>query len=180
MLDMAILVKQIQVSGGMGTPDKVMGLQNMAQHVQQHIQLIAQDPNEKERVKRYMDQLGRLMNLVKAFAQRLQEAAQKTNGHAAPDPEAMAKIQTQQMQAQAKMENTRESHAQRTTQRQLQFEQEMRQRQQEHDLQMKTEARQSMIDMDIQAREAGLDIAKEKQKLEMKKKSEADKKDTEE
>ncbi len=135
MQSMATVVQRIQQTNGMGTMEEILGLQNMAQHIGQHIQIIAQDPNEKQRVKQYGDAMGKMMNMVKAFAQRLQEQQQQAqqNGQQ-QDPETMAKIQAMLITAKAKADNTRESHAQKTSQRQLQWEQEMVQKQKEAQL----------------------------------------------
>lgn len=70
-------IQKIEGTGGMATKDEIIGLGNMAQSIQQHIQIIGQDPNEKQRVKQYGDMLGKFMNLVKAYEQRLQEQEQK-------------------------------------------------------------------------------------------------------
>lgn len=124
--NMAIIIQKAMQSGGMATPDQITGLQNMAQNISQHIEIIAQDESQKDLVKKFNDQLSKLMNLVKAFAQRLQEQMKKQaqqNGKQG-DPAAMAKIQATMMQAKAKMDNTRESHAARTAQRQLSWERE--------------------------------------------------------
>jgi len=142
LADMAILVGRIQKSGGMTTPDKLMGLQNLAVHIEQHIGIIAQDEEEKQRVKKYGDQLGKLMNLVKAFAQRLQQQMQQQNGQQQMDPKDVAKLKSQEASAKIKQQNTRESHAQRTVQRQIQFEQDMQQRKQEHEIDMLKEVQQ--------------------------------------
>lgn len=138
MTSMALIVAKVMKSGGVGTMDQINGLQNMAQHIAAHISIIAQDKNEKERVKEYGDQLGKLMNEVKAMAQRLVEKmkAQAGQNGGGVDPKDMAKVQAMQIQAQAKAANTRESHAQRTAQRQLQFEQQMRQDAERHQLDM--------------------------------------------
>jgi hypothetical protein len=130
--NLAMVIAKAKQAGDMATPDQVVGMQNLAQHITQHIQIVAQDKNEKERVKKWGDALGKLMNLVKAFAQRLQEQ-QKQQAQQGPqmDPKDMAKLQGMKMLNEAKAANTRESHAQRTAQRQVQFEMEMRQKQQE-------------------------------------------------
>jgi len=123
---------------GMAPPDKIQGFQMVAQYIAQHIRIIAQDPQEKPRVKKYQDALGKLMNLVKAFAQRLQkmmEARQKAaqqNGNGQMDPKDKAKIAATQAQSQAKIANMRESHAARTAQRQIQFEQQQKQDAEKH------------------------------------------------
>ncbi len=159
LTDMAIIVAKGNQKGGMVSPDTLTGLQNMAQHVSQHIQIIAQDPAEKQRVKQYGDQLGKLMNMVKAFAQRLAEQMKKQqsqNGNGM-SPEDQAKIQAQMAMDQLKAQNTSESHAQRTAQRQVQFEMEEKRKAQEH-------ARQ----MEIEADKAALDLTKERLKLKSK------------
>lgn len=176
MASMAVIIQRISQQGGVGTAPELMGLQNVAEHIGQHIQIIAQDPNEKQRVKQYGDQLGKLMNLVKAFMQRLQEqmkqqAQQNGNGE---DQEAQAKIKAMMMTAEAKAANTRESHAQRTTQRQLQWEQEQDQKKQGHALELQVEAARSQLDLQTTAAKATIDLEKERAKQAAARKSEAE------
>lgn len=140
LASMAIIVGNVQQSGGVGTVEQLRGLQNMAQHILAHVNIIAQDQNEKDRVKQYGEQLGKLMNLVKGFAQRLAEQMRKQNGQAQIDPKDLAKIEGMKLQAQAKAANTRESHAQRTAQRQLAWEAKMKQEEQQHQLDMAKDA----------------------------------------
>lgn len=118
-------VQRIQQSGGVpDSREEIVGLTTVAIHVATEIQMLAQDPAEKANVKQFSDKLGQLMNEVKAFAQRYAEKKQGENGGAQGDPELMGKIQAMIISAQAKAENTRESHAQRTAQRQIAFEME--------------------------------------------------------
>lgn len=147
--DMAIVVGGILKKGGVSDPDTLQGLQNMAQHIAQHIGIIAQDPEEKQLVKQFSDQLGKMMNQVKAITQRTQEAMQKqqqSNGQQI-DPKDAAKIKGQLMQAQVKAENTSKSHAQRTAQRQLSFEKEQQRKEQEHALELRIKAEEAAVDM---------------------------------
>jgi hypothetical protein len=74
---MGAVIGNIQKSGGVGTPAQVQGLQLAAAVTEQHIQILGQDPEEKQNVKKFSDLLGKLMNFVKAFQQRQQEAAKK-------------------------------------------------------------------------------------------------------
>jgi hypothetical protein len=153
---MAAKVQQITQRGGVGTPDEINGLQNLAGETIQgqpvpgngiasHIKLFSEDekpmhvkgvpPDDtvKEKAKHYTDALAQLMNAVKGFAQRAQEAMKKQQkGNGGMDPEAAAKLQSTMMMAKLKADNARESHAQRTAQRQITFEQESRQKDQEH------------------------------------------------
>lgn len=81
---MASIIKRIeQLQSGNATIDEIIGLQNMAGHIAQHIQLIARDKAEKERVRKYGDDLKNLMNMVKAYQQRLQESQQEQAGRVA-------------------------------------------------------------------------------------------------
>lgn len=71
-------------AGGMATMDQINGVQNLAGQTIEgepiqgngaanHIAILAQDETSKQDVKVLSDGLGKLMNEVKAFAQRLQE-----------------------------------------------------------------------------------------------------------
>lgn len=123
---MTQVIQQAQQSGGMLPQEKIIGLQNVAQHIGQHIQILAQDKTQKDKVKEFGDDLGKLMNFVKAFAQRLQQqmqaqAQQNGNGQQM-DPKALAKAREIQLTGELKRKNTAESHAQRTALRQTQNE----------------------------------------------------------
>lgn len=85
------LVQQYEQSGGMATKETIRGMAFTSQYIQALIQHIAGDPNEKQRVKIYMDQIGQIDGLIKAFAQRLAEQESQVQ----MDPETMAKIQAQ-------------------------------------------------------------------------------------
>lgn len=159
LMEFGIILKKIMGRGGMATPDELAGMQNLAQYIGAHIQILAQDKNEKARVKEYSDDLGKIMNEVKAMAQRLQEQmqAQAQQQGDGIDPKDKAKVEGMLIQAKAKAENTRESHAQRSAQRQTQFEMKLMQEEIAH--------RQKLRQ---QAQEAQLDLAKEVQKHKMK------------
>lgn len=148
--DMALTVQKIFQRGGMATPDEIVGLLNLAQgqgtpenrsdSIQSFLEIMQENPENAEKVRGYSNSLGQLMNHVKGFQQRLQQAMQKGaaggNGQGQQSAEAQAKIQATMMQAQAKMANTRESHAQRTQQRQTswELEEERKNRQMQTDL----------------------------------------------
>ena len=135
IMALAKRVQKAQQQGGMASAQDIQGFQNVAKHIEDHIKILAQDPEEKARVKKYGDALGKIMNLVKAFAQRLQEAMKKKaqqNGNGGIPPEQAAKVQLEQQKGKVKLQQMTQSHAQRTAQRQLQFEQQMKQDQQRH------------------------------------------------
>lgn len=101
---MAGEIQNIQKTGNMGTPRDIAGLQNVAMTVGQLIQQLAQNPQEKPRVKQYSDILGKLMNEVKGFAQRQQQMRQKmqqAGGDGGNGAETAAKIQGKIIESQA-------------------------------------------------------------------------------
>jgi hypothetical protein len=117
-----------------GTPQDVQGLNAAVQYTSQFIGQLAQDKNQKQLVKQMGDALGEIENQIKAFQQRQEAAAKKAqqqNGGGL-DPKDAAKIQGTIITAQTKAKLASESHAQRTAQRQLQFEQKIRQDEQKH------------------------------------------------
>lgn len=135
-----------QNRGGMATPQEVQGLANAIQHTAQHIQIIAQDENEKQRVKQYGDALSELQNNVKAYAQRLQQAQQaQPGGNGGADPKDVAKAQVMVQQAQTKAELQKAAHAQRTAQRQAQWTMEQRRAQEEHQMDMAERAQEMVM-----------------------------------
>lgn len=71
----------------------------------------------------------------------------------------MAKLQAQQMMTQAKVQNSRESHADKTAQRRVQFEQEQGMRAETHRMDMQEKAAE--IELDLAAKEAKLQQQKE-------------------
>lgn len=149
---MAVIVQRIASSGGVGTKEELIGLQNVAQHIGQNIQSFAADKAEAQKVKQFGDALGKMMNMVKAFGQRLQqqiEAAAKKNGNGGMDPKDQAKILATQETAKSKIQIMRESHAQRTAQRQIQFEQQTEQDNQKHAAELAKEAAQTIQEMHL-------------------------------
>ena len=128
---MGMRVQKANQSGGMMAPEEIAAMNTMAQQVSQHIKVLAGDKNQAEAVAQFGQQLGMIMNMVKKFAKSLEQqmkaqAGQNGNG-AGPDPETIGKIQSEQIKAQAKAQNMRESHAQKTEQRQVQFTQKLQQ-----------------------------------------------------
>jgi hypothetical protein len=122
-------VGQIEQTTKMAPPDKIKGFQNVATAIAAHLQIMAQDPENKAFVAAIQKQLSKIVNLVRAFAQRLQEMQQKAaqqNGNGQVDPATIGKLKAQQLSAQVKAKNSRDSHAQKSAQRQVDFEAEQR------------------------------------------------------
>lgn len=117
--DMAVLIKQIQGAGNVGTQEQIVGLANLGEHIKKFLDVMAENDEEKNKVREYSDVLSKLMNFVKGFAQRLKEQQPKGNG---ADPSLMAKLQFEQAKGALKLKNTAQSHAEKTAQKQAAFE----------------------------------------------------------
>lgn len=119
LVSMGAVIKRIQSGDNVGTRQEVEGLFNVAQHMAEHLSILAQDKSQKERVKKYGDTLGKFMNLVKGFSQRIQEQS----GQQGPEltPEAQAKIQSALILAQTQARIKEESAAQRRQQKDADF-----------------------------------------------------------
>lgn len=149
MTALQVRVQQIQSRGIPITQDELIGLQNIAgmsiqgqpiqggNGINLHIQIMKnQIPQNikghpdlkasKQKVKAYADQLSKLINQIKAMAQQAAEAAKKSaqspQGGQQIDPKDQAKINAMIMVAKTKSQLASESHAQRTAQRQIQWE----------------------------------------------------------
>lgn len=168
--NLQLIVQKAAKNGGMATGDQIVGMDAIGQHIAQHIGIIAQDSNEKQRVKAYGDALGKMMNEVKAFAQRLMEQQKNAQNGNKLDPETAAKIEAIKVTADAKAANTRESHAQRTAQRQIQFEMEQQQKQQEFEAEIRRDLGTGKTSHEMQLAEQesghGMALAQRKSDLE--------------
>src|SRR4029434_9207338 len=93
---MAIIIQRISQNGNMAKPEQLLGLQTVAQTIGEQIQILSADKTQKERVRKYGDDLGQLMNEVRGFAQRLAQQMKEAqaNGNGAPgvDPKDAAQI----------------------------------------------------------------------------------------
>lgn len=136
---MAVILQKTVQGGLPPKMEELAGLQNVARTVGQYIAMLAEDKNEKQRVKQYEDELGKFMKLIEQFAKQVQQQAPAAGGNGAPqpDPKEMAKAQAIQMQAQVKAQAAAQSHAQRTTQREVQFNMKQRQDAERHQADLK-------------------------------------------
>lgn len=150
LTEMAQVVGKAEQAGGILPGDKIAGLDAVAQHIAGHMAILAQNPEEKQRVKQYGDVLGKLMNQVKAFAQRLQEqmeAQAKQNGNGGIDPQTAAKVQATMLTAKTKAELAAQSHAERTAQKALTWQQQMKQREAENALKLRQQQQKHAVEL---------------------------------
>jgi hypothetical protein len=162
--EMGLKVQQLHQGGGNATMGDVTGLANVAKHAGQLIAMIEQDKPERERAKRYQDALGKLMNEVKGFAQRLQEQMAKQNGDGGVDAETRAKIAAMLITAKAKAANTRESHAQRTAQRQAQAQLELQRDEQKHALDLRHQIDKARVETAVEDIKAAAEVRRSRLK----------------
>lgn len=157
---MAAKVGQIEQSGGeeggVGTPEDIIGLATVANDIEQHIAIFAENPENAQLVKQYNDVLGKLMNMVKAFAQRL---AEKMQSEAAVDPEAQAKAQSMLMLAETKSKIQQAQALQKMQIQQAKFQQAHRQKQMNQMQKMQADIAKLQADLADQMARTKADIA---------------------
>lgn len=158
-------IQKANQNGGMADATAIMGMQNLAGQTIDgqpmlnpdqspgngasfHIAILAQDPNSAELVKKLGDQLGKSMNEVRAFAQRLQEQQQEQqqNGEGEVPADQKAKIATTLMQGEAKLKLMAESHAQRSKQKEEIHQQQLSEKQSKSELENANTIRRTQVD----------------------------------
>lgn len=148
--DLTQMVNQVAQTTGMASPEQLMGFGNMAQHIQALLQIVAQDPASKQKVRMYSDALGQIQNLLKAFAQRLQESQPQPQNGNQTDPQAMAKVQAMLIQAQTKSQIQQSSHSQKAAQKQVAFEMEQQRQDRKQAADLRRQAAQTQADIALE------------------------------
>lgn len=162
---MAVAIQKTKNNGALPSPEHLLGLQNIALHIQQHLAIIAKDEKEKERVKKYETQLKALLKEVQGFAQKIQQAAQaqqQQGGGNGVDPKTLAKVQDIKMTGEVKRQTMAEARAQRQAERQIEFEKEI---QRDEILQQREQQRldrEHQFELTKSAREHALEVSKKK------------------
>ncbi|HSS95838.1 MAG TPA: hypothetical protein VLK33_02345, partial [Terriglobales bacterium] len=150
---MAQVIARINQTGGVGTATDVSGLQSVAKYIAKHIAIIAQDPNNKPQVKEYTDALSKMMNLVRAFAQRQAEEQQKQGGK--QDTETMAKIQGQIAELQVKLKISEAKAQQGLRHKELKFRQQQQHTEQKAATDIKLKTGQALAETAVNGMRAG-------------------------
>ena len=147
LAEMAAIVTFIeQTSQGMATQQQIIGLTNLSRQITQQIQIIAQDPEEKERVRGYAADLSKLDNVVRAYGQRLEEQNAAGQEQQGASPEAQAKIVSSAIAAQAQAKINEEKAAQKSAHRQLNFEADQKRKQEAASLANANTIRSAQVD----------------------------------
>jgi len=129
-------VIDIDQTGAVGTPQDVIGLNHCEVYTKAFLAMLEADKGSVNMVRMFAGELGGIANKVKGYMQRQQQAAQKQaqqgNGKGGLDPKDAAKIQATQAQAQSKIQMGQQSHAAKTAQRQIAFEEGLKQDREKH------------------------------------------------
>lgn len=147
------VVQQISQTSNVGTMEQVAGLANTLEYIKANIQILSQDPNEKDFVTAAQKQVGVLENAVKGFAQRLQEQQP-----ASEDPKVIAEAQAIMAKTQANIEAREQEFQQKMAQQQAKFDLQMQQKMEQHQLQMQQEIEKLRLDSISQAARTSADI----------------------
>lgn len=159
-------IQEIQQTDNMGTPQVLLGLNLAEKYTQGFIDFLAQDESETQRVTAYQKALSKMMDEVKGFTQRLTEKNAAANGAAngapQPDPADVAKAQNIAAQGELKRNLAEQSHAEKTAQRRISFEEKTKQDQQKHELEMAKTAAQAAQEIHVQGLKHAADLAAQK------------------
>lgn len=142
---LSALVQRVEQKGGMTDEQTILGLFTVAQEIQKRIDVIAEDKEELPRVKVYGDALKRLMNQIKAFAQRLAQQQQKRGQQM--DPKIMAQIQGKMLMDQTNAKIKEKNAAQKMKHKELSFILDQRRKDKESDFDLARQAREAQVDV---------------------------------
>jgi hypothetical protein len=101
--------------------DKIMGLFNVAQHVQEEIDIIAKVDNQVEKAKIMFKALTQMMAQLNNIAKQLMAAGEAQSQHGGIDPETQAKIQEKILLAQNQIQIDTAKAQQKQEQKEIAF-----------------------------------------------------------
>lgn len=129
--NLQMMIQKNIKAGGMATQKEIEGYQAIAQLAAEHLKILAQDQEEKAFVTDAQKLLAKLMNEVKAFAQRLQQQMQKQQQEAqkGKNGEEQAKVQGAVQLTKVKLQGKQAETQQKLKQKDAEFRQKMRQEQ---------------------------------------------------
>lgn len=135
-----LLTAKTEKTGGVPTPKDFQGMSAIAAFIDTSIKKLAADKEMKAAVSAAEKLLTQQTNMLKAFQQRMQEQAKKAqaggNGQGGIDPQTAAKVQGTLMMAKVKADNAKQSHADRTAQKRISFQEKMKQDAQKHQVEL--------------------------------------------
>lgn len=126
------VISRIEQTGNMARADEIAGLKNAADYTNKLVQQLQADEQQAPRAKQYADVLGKLMNTVKGFEQRLieqqkaQAQEQQGNDQQLAAAETQAKIQATTLTATNKAHISKAQAAQKMHHKEIAFNQEQK------------------------------------------------------
>lgn len=111
------VISQMEKNGNVADAREIIGLKTVGAYVSSLIQSLAQDRQQKARVKQYADTFGKLMNAVKGFEQRLAQ----NNGNGGVDPAVAGKIAADTIKARSDAKIREATAQQKMHHKELQF-----------------------------------------------------------
>lgn len=139
--------------------DDLVGLDTVQQDITKHIELLEQNPENKQAVKEYGDALGLLNNELKKFIQHYMEKKQADDEANQINPEAMAKANATQMLAQVKANISQGNAAMKQQQSAAKFQQQMAQSAEKHMQQLQQQGASFLQEMRGQMAQLKADLA---------------------
>jgi hypothetical protein len=140
-------IEEMEQQGEVADLDELEGLDTVQQDINKHIELLAQNPENKQMVKQYGDMLGQLNNMVKKFIQHYMEQKQSEMENQNVDQEAMAKANATTMLANVKAGIGEQNAALKRQQSQAKFEQKMQQDYIKHTQKLAQDSQNHQLDM---------------------------------
>ncbi len=150
---LAAAIHGCEQNGNICTRPQLTGFASVMQYTQGLVQQIATDESQGPVAKQYSQSLGELANILKGFAQRLQE--QEAAGQV--DQEAQAKIQMMAQSAQVKNQAAEEKSHQSLLHNQAKFEQAQAHGSERHALTQQTVAERHALSQKAAAEKAALE-----------------------
>jgi hypothetical protein len=119
------VIQRVTGTDNMGTPADLVGMVTVIQNIGQHLMILAADPQQKQFVKQISDALAQMTNLIKAFAQRQNQAKMAAMKEGQKDQqkgqEGMVKAKTMLMTAAVKAQIQQANAKAKQNQRQVEF-----------------------------------------------------------
>jgi hypothetical protein len=152
-------IEELEQQGQYPDLEELQGLDTVQQDIWKHIEIVEQNPENKQMVKAYGDALGQLNNMLKKFIQHYMERMQEEAENQNVDQEAMAKANATTMLAQVKAQISEQNAAQKRQHSALKFQQQLEQKMVSGMQRMKQDQDNHMLDMQKQLAELRAQLA---------------------
>jgi hypothetical protein len=114
------VIQRISGMDNTGTVSELIGMVTVVQNASQHLMILSADEQQKQTVKQLGDALGKLTNLIRAFAQR--QAQAKGQQGQQGDPKEAAKVQAIGLKAQVGAQIKQQQFEAKQRQQMIEFE----------------------------------------------------------